>query len=313
MYEKFFGFSEKPFNTSPDSRFFFSGSRHLEALNGLIYAIEERKGFVVITGDIGAGKTTICRTLINKLDRTAKVALITNTLLTPRELIAAILEEFKIEIKSGSKQKMLSQLNRYLLDQLAARINVVLIIDEAQNLSPRDLEEVRMLSNLETDREKLIQIILFGQPQLKDKLEHTRLEQFRQRIAFHYFIGPLQKEEAREYILHRLKFVTAVGAHSAVFPEESLELMYQHTRGIPRLINLFCDSALLSGYVQETRTITAQIVAEVARERELNRLPEYTLATPCPYSPDSQTVDVLSATAHLGLHFTDISAGTGDS
>ena len=151
MYKDFYGFKEKPFNTTPDPEFFFPSARHFEALNGLWYAIEERKGFVAIMGDIGAGKTTICRTLMRKLDKTTKVALITNTHLTPRELIASILEEFEVEAK-GSKQKLLSALNHYLIQQLAADVNVVLIIDEAQNLTTKVLEEVRMLSNLETER-----------------------------------------------------------------------------------------------------------------------------------------------------------------
>ncbi|MBU0709537.1 MAG: AAA family ATPase, partial [Candidatus Omnitrophica bacterium] len=150
MYENFYGFSEKPFNVTPDSKFFFPSAKHTEALNSLIYAINERRGFVVITGEIGAGKTTICRTLLTRLELNTKVALITNTHLTPKELISEILDEFEIEYKGGTKQKLLSKLNQWLVRQLVEDINVVLIIDEAQNLSPKVLEEVRMLSNLET-------------------------------------------------------------------------------------------------------------------------------------------------------------------
>ncbi|MCX6743256.1 MAG: AAA family ATPase [Candidatus Parcubacteria bacterium] len=193
MYEKFYGFSEKPFNTTPDSKFFFPSAKHTEALNSLIYALNERKGFVVITGEIGAGKTTVYRTMLNKLDLNTRVAVITNTHLTPKELIAETLDEFEIEYKGGTKQKLLSQLNNYLIGQLASDMNVVLIIDEAQNLPPKVLEEVRMLSNLETEKEKLIQIVLIGQPQLRAKLENANLEQFKQRIAVYYHIYPLNR------------------------------------------------------------------------------------------------------------------------
>ncbi|HPT39810.1 MAG TPA: AAA family ATPase, partial [Candidatus Omnitrophota bacterium] len=191
MYEKFYGFTEKPFNTTPDSKFFFPSAKHAEALNSLVYAIDERKGFVVITGEIGAGKTTVTRTLLNRLNVDTRVALITNTHLTCKELIVNILEEFEVDFQPGSKQRLISQLNDYLIKQLAANINMVLIIDEAQNLPTKVLEEVRMLSNLETEKDKLIQIILVGQPQLKTKLEHAKLEQFKQRIAVFYHLNSL--------------------------------------------------------------------------------------------------------------------------
>jgi general secretion pathway protein A len=271
MYEKFFCFKDKPFNVTPNPKFFFPSSKHMEALNSLIYAIEERKGFVVITGEIGAGKTTVTRTVLKKLDVGTKVALITNTHVSAKELIAQILEEFEIERVSGSKQKMLSQLNDYLIKQLAQDINVVLMIDEAQNLSHNVLEEVRMLSNLETETDKLLQIILIGQPELKKKLGHKKLEQFRQRIALHYHISPLTQEETTAYILHRLALVSSNG-HAEIFQPQALNLIYGHSRGVPRIINLICDSALLSGYISDTKTINEEMVLEVIKDREL--LPE---------------------------------------
>jgi len=269
MYQQFFNFTEKPFNTTPDSRFFFPSAKHTEALNSLLYAIMERKGFVVITGEIGAGKTTVCRTLLNRLDLNTKVATITNTHLTCKELIAEMLEELEIENNGGTKQKLLSKLNHYLIGQLAADVNVVLIIDEAQNLTPKVLEEIRMLSNLETEREKLIQIILLGQPQLKAKLENTKLEQFRQRIAVYYHLTSLSKDETEQYISHRLKLVSSNGVN--IFTPEAVGLIFQHSRGIPRLINIICDSALVSGFVYSTKNINQQIIEEVAKERDLNR------------------------------------------
>lgn len=265
MYKKFYGFSEKPFNTTPDSKFFFPSAKHAEALNSLVYAIEERKGFVVITGEIGAGKTTISRTLLNRLNVDTRVALITNTHLTCKELIVQILEEFEVGYQPGSKQKLLSQLNDYLIKQLAANINMVLIIDEAQNLPDKVLEEVRMLSNLETEKDKLIQIILIGQPQLKAKLEHIKLEQFKQRIAVFYHLHSLSQIEAQEYILHRLKLVGTDVEN--IFTPDTIKLIYKHSHGIPRIINIICDSALLSGYILEAKTITPEIISEVIKER----------------------------------------------
>ncbi|MCM8781564.1 MAG: AAA family ATPase [Candidatus Omnitrophica bacterium] len=270
MYENFYNFTEKPFNTTPDSRFFFPSPKHTEALNSLIYAINERKGFVVITGEIGAGKTTVYRTMLNKLDINTKTAVITNTHLTPKELICEILDELEIEYKSGTKQKLISQLNAYLIQQLSADINVVLIIDEAQNLSPKTLEEVRMLSNLETEREKLIQIILIGQPQLKAKLENPKLEQFKQRIAVYYHIPSLNQQETEEYIMHRLKLVSPDGSYEQIFTKSALEAIYTHSRGIPRLINLIADSALLSGYIYEQRQIDERIIQDVIKERDFS-------------------------------------------
>ena len=268
MYKKFYGFSEKPFNTTPDSKFFFPSAKHSEALNSLVYAIDEKKGFVVITGEIGAGKTTVSRALLNRLNVDTRAALITNTHLTCKELIVQILEEFEVSYQPGSKQKLLSQLNDYLIKQLASNINMVLMIDEAQNLPAKVLEEVRMLSNLETEKEKLIQIILIGQPQLKAKLEHIKLEQFKQRIAVFYHLNSLSQIEAQEYIQHRLKLAGTDVEN--IFSPGTINLIYAHSGGIPRIINIICDSALLSGYILETKIITPEIIMEVIKERNFN-------------------------------------------
>jgi len=273
MYEQFYGFTEKPFNTTPDPKFFFPSSKHTEALNSLIYATNERKGFVVITGEIGAGKTTVCRTLLNKLNLNTKCAIITNTHLTSKELISEILEEFEVDYQGGTKQKLLSRLNNFLIKQLAADTNMVLIIDEAQNLSPKVLEEVRMLSNLETEKEKLIQIILLGQPQLREKLESIRLEQFKQRVAVYYHLSALNKQETEEYILHRLRLASTNGALN-IFSPKAIGAIYNNSSGIPRLINLICDSALLSGYIYDTKQITEKIIHEVIKERDFRNQPE---------------------------------------
>ena len=269
MYEKFYQFTEKPFNITPDSKFFFPSDIHTEALNSLIYAINERRGFVVVTGEIGAGKTTVIRMLLNKLEFNTKVATITNTHLTCKELITEILEELEVSYKPGTKQKLLSQLNKYLIEQLSQDVNVVLIIDEAQNLSPKVLEEVRMLSNLETEKEKLIQIILVGQPQLRGKLDSVKLLQVKQRISVYYHLAFLNQKETKDYISHRLKMVCQNGCD--IFTSQAIDMIYGHSRGIPRIINLMCDSALLSGFAYEAKTIDEKIINEVIEERNFSR------------------------------------------
>ncbi len=260
MYHRFYGFKEQPFNITPSSHFFFPSAKHLEALNTLIYAIEERKGFVVITGEVGAGKTTICRALLNQLQTKTKVALITNTLITRGDLLSLILEDLGVEFTRRSKVHLLSHLNRYLIQKLKENNNVVLIIDEAQNLSTSLLEEVRLLSNLETENEKLIQIIFLGQPELREKLALSRLKQLRQRIAVYYHLMPLSLEESLEYIRHRLKI--ASGTNRPYFSHKALELIYEFSKGVPRLINQICDNALLSGYVLEAPVIDEEIIKE---------------------------------------------------
>ncbi len=264
MYHKFYGFKEAPFNMTPSSRFFYESSKHVEALSTLIYAIESRKGFVVITGDIGSGKTTVCRTLLNKLDARTRTALVTNTHISGKDLLCTILEDLGVEYAPGSKAQLLSQLNAYLIEQLRDDHNVVVIIDEAQNLKPAVLEEVRMLSNLETENEKLIQIIFLGQPELKKKLALPRLEQLRQRIAVFYHLTPLSGEDARKYILHRLKIASK--SDRQYFTDKALDIVCQFSRGVPRLINQICDSALLNGFIYEKETIDHKLMQEVVKE-----------------------------------------------
>ncbi|MBN1688141.1 MAG: AAA family ATPase [Candidatus Omnitrophica bacterium] len=263
MYNKFFGFKENPFNQTPDSGFFFESLGHKTALDALLFAIRQRKGFVVITGEVGAGKTTIARTLLRKLDRDVKTALVTNTTISPKGILTLIMEDLGIHYRNGSKDKLLIQLNNYLLEQMASDQNVVLMIDEAQNLSPACLEEVRMLSNLETEKEKLIQIILLGQPELRRKLELSSLAQLKQRISIQYHLNALSPEDTKNYIVHRLNHAKLNGEdYSGLFPEGSYRLIYEFTKGIPRVINNLCDHSLLAGYIAETKKIDEAIVRD---------------------------------------------------
>lgn len=270
MYEHFFGLSEKPFNITPDPKYFFSSPKHREALDSLIYAIHDRRGFVVITGEIGSGKTITCRTLLTRLNKSTKVAMITNTHLTNKQLILNILEEFNVPVAEGDKYQLLKQLNEFLLDEYAQDNEVVLIIDESQNLSKQALEEVRMLSNLETEKAKLIQIILMGQPELKDKLYHKRLAQLRQRIAIHYHLSPLTKEETRTYIRHRLSQACEDQSQTPeLFADDAIDLVFKYSDGVPRLVNIICDNSLLTAYANDQRHVTAEIVHDALKDNTI--------------------------------------------
>lgn len=267
MYNQFYGFKEMPFNQTPDSSFFFPSEKHKTALDALLYAILQHKGFVVVTGEIGSGKTTVARTLLKKLGDNVRSAVITNTFLTPKGIITMILEDLGVAYQPTTKERLLLQLNDFLLQSAQQDQDVVLLIDEAQNLSPQCLEEVRMLSNLETEKEKLLQIVLIGQPELRRKLEMARLEQFRQRIAIHYHIEPLSEEETKKYILHRLNYARSNGREmSALFEREAFELVYRYSRGLPRLINKVCDHALFIGFVSDLDRIKASTVQEAIDE-----------------------------------------------
>ncbi|MDB4349542.1 AAA family ATPase [Omnitrophica bacterium] len=277
MYEKYYGFTSKPFSMTPDSNFFFASTKHEEALNRLLLAISERNGFAVITGGVGSGKTTVCRTLLNRLDPTTKVALILNTHLSKKELLTTVLEDLGIEYRSRSKTHLLKALNNYLIEQAAKDINVVLAIDEAQNLTPSVLEEVRMLSNLETETDKLIQIILLGQPELRKKLNSPKLEQFSQRIVFYYHLGALDHKETKDYINHRLH---KAGSQSPdIFSENAINEIYKYSSGIPRLINLACHSALISGLVSDSKKITGIIASDAIDELMHDGMHDRRLAT----------------------------------
>jgi len=265
MYREFYGLKEKPFNVTSDPNFLFFSRTHKEAFSHILYGIKERKGFISITGEIGAGKTTICRAIINQLDaHNIKSAFIFNPSLSGLQLLEAILEDFGIKPKSSNKIDLFNQLNKFLISELSSNQNVVLIIDEAQNIRNNLLEEIRMLSNLETEKEKLFQIILVGQPQLNNKLNSSELWQLRQRVAIRFHIKPLEKDEVGAYINHRLKVAGSDG--SIKFTDDAFEIIYKFSKGIPRLINLFCDRSLLTGYVTEVRIINHEIVTKSIKE-----------------------------------------------
>jgi general secretion pathway protein A len=266
MYRKFYKIQEKPFNVTSDPNFLYLSRKHREALSHLLYGIEERKGFLEVTGEIGTGKTTLCRALLNKLDGNTKTALILNPDLSQLQLLQAIVEDFGLTVEKKSKMHIFKQLNKFLLEQLSCGNNVVLIIDEAQNLKGPILEQIRLLSNLETEKEKLFQIVLVGQPELHKKLDAPQLQQLKQRIAVRYHIMPLERNEVKEYIEHRLAVAGSVG--DIVFKDEAIDRIYSYSGGVPRLINILCDKALLLGFVLESKIIDANIIEKSIREIE---------------------------------------------
>ena len=267
MYEDFFGFRIKPFELVPNPDFLYMSKSHKKALTYLDYGVRERAGFILLTGEVGSGKTTIIRDLIKKLDGKVSVSKVFNTKVTSEQLIAMINDDFGLPVKNKDKVLMLKELYDFLIGQYARGGHSILIIDEAQNLGPELLEEVRMLSNLETDNAKLLQIVLSGQPELRRILALPELQQFRQRINISCHIYPLTKGEADEYIRHRLE--VAGNRDAAAFVGDTLDIIYRYSRGIPRLVNIICDFLMLSAYAEETRELSADMVRDIVGELEL--------------------------------------------
>ena len=278
MYEDYYGFTEKPFSLTPDPKYLFKSASHANAFDLLQYAIRRREGFVVVTGDIGTGKTTLCRAILDQLDRRTFTALVLNPFLSEEDLLRLILQDFGVvsreEIKRGrlagvSKQELIETLNEFLLSRLPLKAGALLIIDEAQNLPRPVLEQIRILSNLETDKEKLLQIVLVGQLNLRDLLRSPELRQLDQRVSIRYELKPLTMEETCAYVQHRLS--VAGGGAAVSFAPKALARVHRYTAGIPRLINLLCDRALLSGYSAHTNKILADYVENAAESLELDR------------------------------------------
>jgi general secretion pathway protein A len=266
MYAAYFGLKENPFKLAPEPRYLFLSEYHREALNCLIYGIQEKKGFVLITGGIGTGKTTICRSLLKSLDDSVETALIFNTAISDLDLLETMITEYGISLtgEQRSKKIYIDVLNEFLLQKFAAGKNVVLLIDEAQNLSHGVLEQVRMLSNLETEREKLIQIILVGQPELNNALMLPALRQLNERVTVRYELHPLSPQNIRNYIEYRLQ--VAGGPGKIRFTPGAYGLIYNCTEGIPRRINAVCDRALLIAYTKEIFNINRKLVKLAVRD-----------------------------------------------
>jgi len=266
MYAAYFGLKENPFKLSPEPGYLFLSEQHRDALNYLIYGIKEKKGFVLISGDIGTGKTTLCRKLLNLLDESVETALIFNTAMSEVELLASVVKEFGVAIsrETGTKKDYVDALNEFLLQNFTAGKNAVLLIDEAQNLSHGVLEQIRMLSNLETEKEKLLQIILIGQPEIKATLTLPALRQLNERITVRYDLKPLAAGDVTAYIDHRLGVAGWPG--KITFTKGAYRQVFDFSEGIPRRVNALCDRALLIAYTKNVAKIDRRIIRHAARD-----------------------------------------------
>jgi general secretion pathway protein A len=276
MYEEYYGFTEKPFSLTPDPKYLFKSESHANAFELLHYAVRRREGFVVVTGDIGTGKTTLCRALLEEIDRKTFTALVLNPFLSEEDLLKLILQDFGVvsreDVKRGrlanvSKQELIETIYDFLLSLLPIRASAVLMIDEAQNLPMPVLEQIRILSNLETDKDKLLQIVLVGQLELNALLKAPQMRQLDQRVSIRYQLRPLTRDEVAAYVSHRL--TVAGGSAAVTFQAKALDMVHARTQGIPRLINLVCDRSLLAAYSGRTNRVSADIVYQAAESLEL--------------------------------------------
>jgi len=296
MYKEFFGLRDNPFNVNPDPRFLFLTRHTQEALACLTYGIQSRKGFILLTGEVGTGKTTLLNKLLDWLHRQrVATAFLFNSRMNVPQFFDYMMADFGIAIDTRLKSQMLIRLNNWLLERYRLGENAVLIVDEAQNLSNHVLEEIRLLTNLETSREKLLQIVLAGQPELDLKLRQPQLRQLRQRITLRCKTHPLSQDETAQYISRRLKVAGANG--HVIFSPESIQNIHQYSRGIPRVINLLCEHALISSFVDQSKTVPAQTVEAVAREFELHEI-EPTVPASLPAAGENLTL--MEALQQLG-------------
>lgn len=271
MYQRFFGLRESPFNVNPDPRYLYLTRQIQEALAGLTYGIKNRKGFILLTGEVGTGKTTLLNRLLDWLQgQRVATAFIFNSRLDVSHLFDFMMAEFEIPCESREKSQVLLRLNQWLLERYRAGETAVLIVDEAQNLSPELLEEIRLLTNLETSTEKLLQIVLSGQPELEEKLKMPQLRQVRQRITMRCRTAPLSLEETFGYIAERLRIAGANG--EPIFSKEAIQTVHTYSRGIPRVMNLLCEHSMINAYVDSLRPVPAHLVEEVVREFQLDEI-----------------------------------------
>ncbi|MGE5326500.1 MAG: ExeA family protein [Deltaproteobacteria bacterium] len=273
MYKKFFGLKENPFNVNPDPRYLFLTQHTQEAMSCLTYGIQCRRGFILLTGEVGTGKTTLLNKLLGWLRRQrVATSFIFNSILDPGQFFDYMLADFGLNFDSRNKSQMLLRLNKWLLERYLVGGTAVLIVDEAQNLSPEVLEEIRLLTNLETSTDKLLQIILSGQPELEKKLARPELRQLRQRITLRSQTQALTLGETRQYISTRLRIAGANGL--PIFASESVEAIHQYSEGIPRVINLLCEHGLVGAFAEQKNPVPPEIIQDVAREFKLDSVSE---------------------------------------
>jgi general secretion pathway protein A len=272
MYKAFFHLTRNPFELTPDPNFLFSTKRHNEALAALYYGVRRHKGFVVVTGEVGTGKTLLLRCLLRLLQgsRDVAYAYLFNSRLSPIEFLQYILSDFGLPASGKNKTELLLDLGHFLISRGSRKLSTVLIVDEAHHLSPEILEEVRLLTNLETAEDKLLQIVLVGQPELDEKLDSVSLRQLKQRVALRARLDPLDWNETRGYIERRLQIAGSASQASALFSEHAIAAVYRHSRGFPRLINTICENALITAYARQMQRVTPDIIEDVAMEFRLD-------------------------------------------
>lgn len=268
MYKSFFGLSRNPFELTPDPSFLFSTRRHNEALATLYYGVRRHKGFVVVTGEVGTGKTLLLRCLLRQLSESKDVTCtyVFNSRLSPSEFLQYILADFGLSASGKNKAEMLLDLNHFLISRAEKQQTTLLIVDEAHHLSSEVLEEIRLLTNLETSEDKLLQVVLIGQPELDEKLDSIDLRQLKQRIALRARLDLLDQKETKNYIATRLKIAGASAIADSIFCEQAITEIYRYSRGIPRVINTICENALITAYARQLRSIGPDIILDVARD-----------------------------------------------
>ncbi len=272
MYKSFFALKENPFNVNPDPRYLFLTKQIEEALSGLMYGIQTRKGFITLTGEVGTGKTTLVNRLLDWLHlKRTKTAFLFNSRMNSSQLFDFILAEFDIQCDNRSKSQQLMKLNHWLLDRYRSGETAVLIVDEAQNLTFPVLEEIRLLTNLETSTEKLLQIVLSGQPELEDKLKLPQLRQLRQRITLRCRTMPMSDDQTHDYIQERLR-IAGAPAQSSIFSAKAMDAVHLYSMGIPRVINLLCEHALINSFVDQKQVVEPKVIEDVAREFQLDEV-----------------------------------------
>jgi len=271
MYKAFYNLKRNPFEITPDPFFLFPTPRHDEALAALYYGVRRHKGFVVMTGEVGTGKTLIVRCLLNLLDQSdVAYAYVFNTRLSPVQFLQYVVSDFGLNATNKKKSELLRVLNNYLISRYQKKLTTVLIVDEAHHASPQVLEEIRLLTNLETANEKLLQILLVGQPELDEKLDSIGLRQLKQRIALRCQLQPLNLDETKGYIQRRLQLAAEDSDVGELFPTETIASVHHHTKGIPRLINTVCENALITAFAKETRAVTPEIIDEIVTDFRLD-------------------------------------------
>jgi len=298
MYKSFFGLKENPFNVNPDPRYLFLTKQIEEALSGLMYGIQTRKGFITLTGEVGTGKTTLVNRLLDWLHlKRTKTAFLFNSRMNTNQLFDFIMAEFDIPCDNKSKSQQLMKLNHWLLERYRAGETAVLIVDEAQNLTFPVLEEIRLLTNLETSTEKLLQIVLSGQPELEERLKLPQLRQLRQRITLRCRTMPMTSEQTHDYIQERLR-IAGADPQQEIFSEKAIASVHYFSMGIPRVINLLCEHALINSFVEQQKVVEAKVIEDVAREFQLDEVEP--LAPPASLRPDADVFQSEQFIQNLG-------------